>query len=139
VKEYNKGMLKAIAILIETLNDAFDDEAISDAKFKIITAYNHILMTEFNKALMNDNNIAESKIEQHNESNKNQTVTSIKQSQRKIEITGTEWYDNGVWKMIITNPLGYLEFLYTINDTDGRDLTFEEFIKEALEKYNTRQ
>lgn len=62
------------------------------------------------------------------------TLTEIKRSQRKVVVTGAEWYDNGIWRLEVFDPLGGLEFEYTIMDEDN-DLTFNEFLDEALRAY----
>ena len=54
IKEYNQGLLKAIEILNKTWQDYFDDEIITKNEFAPINAYHDTLMTEFNKALIND-------------------------------------------------------------------------------------
>ena len=64
-------------------------------------------------------------------------INQIKQSQRRLVISGTEGYDNGYWKIEIYGILNDLEFEYKIKDSDSeKDYTFEEFIAEALVKYD---
>ena len=65
------------------------------------------------------------------------TITDVKQGQNTVKIYGHEWYDNGIWKLEIFDPLDELIFEYKINDNDSdKDYTFEEFIEEAMQKYN---
>ena len=65
------------------------------------------------------------------------TINDLKWGQNTIKIYGHEWYDNGIWKLEIFNPFDDLEFEYKINDNDcDKDYTFEEFIEEAIQKYN---
>ena len=65
------------------------------------------------------------------------TITDLKQGQNVIKIYGHEWYDNGMWKLEIFDPFDELIFKYKINDRDSdKDYTFEEFLEEAMGKYN---
>jgi len=68
------------------------------------------------------------------------TITDLKQGQHTIKVYGHEWYDNGIWKLEIFDPFDEPIFEYKINDNDSdRDYTFEDFIEEAMVKYNERR
>lgn len=65
-------------------------------------------------------------------------LTIIKNTQRRISITGASWFNDGIWKIKIYDYFNRLEFEHEIKDSD-RDLTFEDFIKESLELYNQKR
>ena len=65
------------------------------------------------------------------------TITDLKQEQNFIKIYGHDGYNNGIWKLEIFDSSNRLVFEYKIKNTDSdKDYTFEEFLEEAMIKYN---